>query len=175
MRTLSLLCLVGTLLSCGGLERVILDCDDPEASGWTADRVADEQLFLEATNTWRSAGATCNEVEAPPVEVLTMNEELRCAARAHAVDMATRDYFDHLTPEGVSPGDRAEEAGYEWAALAENISRGRPSAQDTADGLIASTSGHCENIMSSDMTEAGMGAYFDGDDWWWVQVFGSPL
>ncbi len=43
------------------------------------------------------------------------------------------------------------------------------------DGLIDSTSGHCETIMGSDVTEVGMGAHYDGETGWWVQVFGSPL
>lgn len=155
-------------------ERVVLDCEDPEAGGWSAEMAPDEEQILVAANDWRALGALCAGVEAPPVAALTMNPELRCAARSHAVDMAVRGYFDHLSPEGVSPGERAEEAGYSWRALSENISEGRSSAAETVDGLIASTSGHCENLMDEDPVEAGMGAHFDGETWWWVQLFGAP-
>ncbi len=154
--------------------RVVLDCDDPEAGGWSASMAPDEEQMLEEVNARRAAGETCNEVEVAPAPALTMNEALRCAARSHAVDMSFRQYFDHLTPEGVSPLERAEEAGYAGRVVSENISEGRPTAIETVAGLVASTSGHCESLMDPGSVEAGMGAHDDGETWWWVQVFGTP-
>ena len=44
------------------------------------------------------------------------------AAQAHADDMLTRDYFDHLSPEGEDVMDRyAASGGNRWLGVAENI------------------------------------------------------
>lgn len=46
-------------------------------------------------------------------ETMSCHPILAQVARAHAVDMATRDYFDHCNPEGFGPNYRVEQAGYE--------------------------------------------------------------
>ncbi|PLX11536.1 MAG: hypothetical protein C0594_03520 [Marinilabiliales bacterium] len=40
------------------------------------------------------------------------NNKLANAAQKKAEDMATRNYFDHFTPEGLSPCELAEQEGY---------------------------------------------------------------
>src|SRR5699024_3128914 len=40
-------------------------------------------------------------------EDLSVDDRLVEAARAHSDDMVERDYFDHTTPDGVGPGERA--------------------------------------------------------------------
>ena len=46
----------------------------------------------------------------PPLE---RDPVLDAIARAHSQDMADRNYYDHDTPEGLDPSDRADAAGYE--------------------------------------------------------------
>ncbi len=41
---------------------------------------------------------------------LKLDEKLRAAARAHAADMAARNYYDHVSPEGEGPGERMRKA-----------------------------------------------------------------
>lgn len=43
---------------------------------------------------------------------LVWNEQLAKAAEFRAYDMANRDYFDHVTPEGIGPNYYIDKAGY---------------------------------------------------------------
>jgi len=52
--------------------------------------------------------------------LLTYNDMLESIAQGHADDMAKRDYFDHLSPEGKSPHDRAVEQGYPYERIRED-------------------------------------------------------
>ncbi len=152
------------------------DCEDPESSGWSSAAEPDERDMLDEVNARRAAGATCNGVAMPAVGPVTMNEELRCAARRHAVDLGVRDYFAHESPGGVTPAERAEDAGYDWSRISENIAGGRDSAELTVEDLIGSTTGHCENIMDAEVFDVGMGVATTEDSelgTYWVQVFGA--
>ncbi|HYE02508.1 MAG TPA: hypothetical protein VD963_04660, partial [Phycisphaerales bacterium] len=40
-----------------------------------------------------------------PQEPLALNQYLTLAARAHSLDMAQRDFFDHINPDGLDPTD----------------------------------------------------------------------
>lgn len=67
---------------------------------------------------------------------LLPDDRLHAAAKAHAEDMAERDYFSHTTPEpeGWTYQDRIAAAGYHWdqpgGSAAENISSGLGRYQD---------------------------------------------
>jgi len=51
-------------------------------------------------------------------------DDLAAVARAHSQDMATRDFFDHVNPDGASPDHRAVAAGIECVIeLAQNRRR----------------------------------------------------
>jgi uncharacterized protein YkwD len=43
---------------------------------------------------------------------LIYDSKIADVARAHSLDMATRNYFEHDTPEGVTPAQRGTDAGY---------------------------------------------------------------
>ena len=51
---------------------------------------------------------------------LVYNELLAAISQGHTDDMAERDYFDHLTPEGKDPYDRAVEHGYPYERVRED-------------------------------------------------------
>jgi uncharacterized protein YkwD len=72
---------------------------------------------------------------------------LDAAARLHSEDMAARNYFAHVTLEGLTPSDRAAAQGY-TAGVGENIAYGYPSAAAAMMGWMASA-GHCRNILGS--------------------------
>jgi uncharacterized protein YkwD len=57
---------------------------------------------------------------------LKSNAALRRSARRHSADMARRNYFQHITPEGVGPRTRAARSGYRRhaASVGENIAWG---------------------------------------------------
>ncbi|MFI6582101.1 CAP domain-containing protein [Embleya sp. NPDC050493] len=96
--------------------------------------------------------------------------KLVALARAHSADMADRDYFDHNTPEGLTPWDRAEKAGVSYLG-AENIARG----QKTADAVMRAwmnSPGHRRNILDCGLTKLGVGIREGANGPWWTQEFG---
>ncbi|MCB9524231.1 MAG: CAP domain-containing protein [Myxococcales bacterium] len=138
--------------------------------------------MLVATNAARAAGATCGPYEGeparqyPPAPALTMNHTLRLAARLHSQDMATRGYFDHVTPDGRDPFDRMHDIGFMGAQpWGENLAAGSPTAQAAVDGLMNSP-GHCRNIMNAEYRVVGLGyAYGEANMYGhlWTQKFAA--
>jgi uncharacterized protein YkwD len=88
--------------------------------------------------------------------------------------MADREFFDHQNPDGESPWDRFEEAGYtNYRAAGENIAAGNAQAASTMQQWMNSD-GHCANIMNPDFSEIGVG-YYPGGSYGhlWTQAFGD--
>jgi hypothetical protein len=81
-----------------------------------------------------------------PQEPLALNQYLTAAARAHSLDMATRNFFDHVNPDGQSPTDRAHAAGYGGTA-GENIAGGY-STLDAVHQAWMESVGHRKNVLS---------------------------
>jgi uncharacterized protein YkwD len=103
-----------------------------------------------------------------------MHPALRCAARKHSADMAARDFFDHVNPDGEKFTDRMTKAGYgSYSTAGENIAAGSPDAQGTMSQWMGSD-GHCANIMNPDYKDIGVG-YSTGGQYGhlWTQVFGA--
>ena len=130
-----------------------------------------EEEVLDLVNRRRAAGADCGETGTfDPAGPLTMSPALRCAARNHSMDMGTRDYFAHDTPEGLGPGDRIDQAGYTGSMWAENIAWGYATPEAVVSGWMSSP-GHCANIMHPELTETGIG-FYEGN--LWTETFGRP-
>lgn len=147
---------------------------DPVAD-WDESHIELEEQVLEIVNEHRAAGADCgSEGSFGPTQPLTMNPNLRCAARVHSLDMVENDYFAHNSPDGSSPGERIEAAEYSFSTWGENIAGGSADAAGTMDQWMGSP-GHCKNIMSPNFTEIGVG-YAPGGQYGhtWTQVFGAP-
>lgn len=145
-------------------------------ANWDMGHSAFEQEVLVLVNEARAQGANCGGEMFGSTGPLQMEARLRCAARVHSVDMATRGFFDHTNPDGESPFDRMEKAGYGFAFAGENIAAGQMTPADVVVGWLESP-GHCRNIMSPDFRELGVGyALFPQDQYrhYWTQVFGTP-
>ena len=126
-----------------------------------------DKLMLAKINEMRAAGCTCGDTEMPGVDALSINEALNDAAQVHAQDMAAKNYFDHMSPEGVSPHGRVTAAGYTGYHLFENIGKG-----DSADDIIKawqSSESHCKAIMDERNQEIGLSKYHR----YWVAEFGQ--
>jgi uncharacterized protein YkwD len=52
---------------------------------------------------------------------LAADSQLEAVALGHSLDMASRGYFSHFTPEGASPYDRLHHAGIRYLVAGENI------------------------------------------------------
>ncbi len=151
------------------------------AEGWSEEWVSFEDQVIELVNEYRAQGADCRSGgQFPPALPLGGDEELRCAARRHSLDMQARDYFDHLSPEGETPGDRVGRTDYEPRALGENIAAGQMNPDQVVAGWMRSDP-HCANIMNSLFEELGVGYSHDPDvptqphRRMWTQVFGTPF
>jgi uncharacterized protein YkwD len=97
----------------------------------------------------------------PPLE---LDRRLAAAAESHSRAMAERGFFAHCDLDtGSKVGARAEDAGYSWRAVAENLSVGRDTAEEVVSGWMQS-SGHRKNLLSTRYREAGAGYVFDPAD-----------
>ncbi|WP_245699961.1 CAP domain-containing protein [Geodermatophilus siccatus] len=101
---------------------------------------------------------------------LTADPALAAVARAHSADMRDRDYFSHTSPEGLSPFDRAEQAGVDHSR-AENIAFGQADATAVMEAWLESP-GHRANILDCELTKLGVGVAEGPGGPWWTQLFG---
>ena len=107
-------------------------------------------------------------------KALTVDSRLVTAARGHSQDMATRNYFDHNTPEGVTPWTRITNAGYHFSSAAENIASGQATPASVMNAWMNSA-GHRANILNCNLRNIGVGlAYNAKHTPYWTQDFGTP-
>lgn len=114
-------------------------------------------------------------------------------ARGHSWDMVTRNFFEHVNPDGKNPRDRGDAAGYPcirdmgsytYEGIAENLFEGyRYSSYTTTNGVITSQNwsstdeiaertvngwmnspGHRANILTEHFILEGIGVAFSPDD-----------
>src|SRR3712207_1738656 len=88
--------------------RRVLPATAIEATDYCPD--AEERAFLTRLNAFRQAHG---------LGPLRLSRTLGSASRHHSADMAARGYFDHVTPEGAGPGERAVAHGYPNGSVAE--------------------------------------------------------
>lgn len=155
-----------------------------QSSGTTASTGATqlEQLSLERINRARlrpaaeaqAAGIALDEgipgqINATPKQAVALNAALIKSARGHSDDMIARDYFEHETPEGVTPFTRMTQAGYLFVTAGENLAwRGSSGNIDVAqtveqehvdlfvDAGIADR-GHRVTMLNGTFREVGIG------------------
>lgn len=130
---------------------------------------------LDLVNEARSKPRRCGSRAFPRVPPLRLSPLLSRAALVHAKDMSAHKLFEHRGSDGSKPADRVLRAGYDWAAVAENIAVGAATAEVVVQGWLDSP-GHCVNIMGAQYQEMGI-AYFTDfarkGDIYWAQTFGT--
>ncbi len=135
-----------------------------------------EDEVLALVNQARARGATCDGAAMPAVPALTMNAQLRAAARGHSADMAAQDYFSHVGLDGRTFGQRIEASGFSGGfPRAENIAAGRGTAAGVMEQWMSS-GGHCRNIMGAGFRTLGVGYATDAGSTYrhyWTQTFGG--
>ena len=89
------------------------------------------------------------------LDPLRRDTRLARAARAHSADMVARGYFDHTTPEGRDPSDRARAAGYP-GGVAENLAANSTGSAFSLFEGWRNSSGHNANMLGPHRT-AGFG------------------
>ena len=140
------------------------------------DWQAEGQKLLERINNARGTARQCGSQSLAAAAPLSWNATLGSTAEAHSRAMANGNFFDHQDPDGRTPGDRAELAGYSGQRVGENIAAGLDSASKVVDGWLASP-GHCANLMNPQFSE--LGAAYANDPRsdagiYWTALFGAP-
>lgn len=102
---------------------------------------------------------------------LACHAGLERVARGHSEDMASRDYFDHVSPEGETPWDRMDRGGIDgYFSAGENIAWGYEDAAAVHAGWMGSD-GHRANILNGSFTHVGIGIASQGGALVWTQLF----
>jgi uncharacterized protein YkwD len=98
------------------------------------------------------------------------DDRLRAAARAHSVDMATKNFVSHTGSDGSSPLDRMSRAGYSQG-LSENVARGQQRPEDVMRSWTRDRQDRA-NIVNCAATAIGVGLAYRGRTPYWTQNFG---
>lgn len=100
-------------------------------------------------------GLVNQERQARGLAPLTLSPALSEVARRYAGQMIKGDFFAHQDPQGKGMVERVQAAGLGYQRLAENLSYA-PDLATSHHGLMESP-GHRRNLLSPDVTEAGIG------------------
>ena len=93
---------------------------------------------------------------------LSEDGALACAARLHALDMATEDFVGHEGSDGSSPDERVARTGLEPTVLHEAILAGPPSPRAAVD-LLAADPAQCTALADPRFDRIGAGYTADPD------------
>lgn len=149
---------------------------DP-ARGWNRDWADLEAEVALRIDRARARGADCDEAGKLPVApALSRNGALTCAARVHALSMASRGFTGHVDPDGVDPQMRVSAAGYE-GTIVEHWAAGPDDAQALVDDLWLRSASHCADLVTRDFVDVGVAHVGDVEaehDHYWVVVLGAP-
>lgn len=150
----------------GGGEPAILKSDVPAGASMTALEHAFALQVFELVNLERARAGL------PPLE---WSPEAADVAYDHCVDMRLRGYYDHVTPEGLTPCDRLTARGLSMVICAgENIALGNTTPADVMAAWMGSPA-HRAVILKPLFTHVGVGVHAGADGPWWTQDFYTPL
>ena len=102
---------------------------------------------------------------------LKHDNTLSLLALMHCEDMMSRNFFDHVNPDGEDPFYRMKEFGINYWAAGENIAAGQTSPEEAVKAWMNSKD-HRENILNPKFKSMGI-AVLDGGQYgnYWVQEF----
>ena len=100
------------------------------------------------------------------------NSVLDLAAYAKAQDMVSKNYFAHVSPEGVNPWHWFKALGYNYSYAGENLAEGFSDPKDLESSWMASPT-HRANILSPFYSEVGLAVVSQNNTNVVVEFFGS--
>jgi hypothetical protein len=107
---------------------------------------------------------------------LKPNDLLSAAAQAKANDMASKGYFAHTSPEGITPWYWFKQVGYKYVYAGENLAINFDESLDVENAWMNSPT-HRANILNNHYTDIGVamaqGIYQGRVATFVVQEFGS--
>lgn len=138
-----------------------------------AREAARSHLTIEGTVTETNRQRANNGL--PP---LASNADLAAAAAAKVDDMFAYQYFAHESPTGKNAGDLAQDAGYAYILVGENLALGNFENDAVLVQAWMDSPGHRANILHERFEEIGVSVkrgVFEGKTTWLaVQEFGTP-
>ena len=117
------------------------------------------QDILRLTNQYRA------EVGVP---ALTLDSKLSSAAQKRATELVSTP--SHTRPDGTDCFTVLTEYGINYWACGENIAYGQQNGVSAATWWRNSP-GHYGNMTAQKFAKIGIGAYYSGGRWYWVQLF----
>ncbi len=147
------------------------------ARGWNADWIEAETEALARIDAARVRGLPCGRLGRPgPAPQLRLDGRLTCAARRHALSMATTGFEGHVDPnDETDPQARADAAEY-GADVVQHWAGGPRDARALVDVLWLPSEGHCADLLSREVVDVGIGHVGDIDGergTYWVVVLGA--
>lgn len=137
------------------------------SSDWLVSTIL-PAVIVDLTNEERSDGA---------LGTLRRSSVLDQAAAMKARDMATKEYFAHNSPEGITPWYWFGQANYNFVHAGENLAIHFTDSGDVVEAWMDSPT-HRANIMNGNYTEIGVGTaegeYEGFKTVYVVQLFGTP-
>ncbi|MEZ4299798.1 MAG: CAP domain-containing protein [Polyangiaceae bacterium] len=160
-------------------DELVYSCSNVSNTKWPAGWKDLETALIKEVNKKRAEGVTCkNGGWKKPVDALTLNTKLRCAARSHAKDLAVSGSpASHTGSDGTNEVDRAKQAGYVpyQDYVNENASGGQTVVANLVTNYINSSSTHCKTMMDPIVKNIGVGYYkTTGGTIRWVMDVGKP-
>lgn len=111
------------------------------------------------------------------IPTLQISALLQAAAQAKANDMASKGYFAHTSPQGLTPWYWFENVGYNFEYAGENLAVNFTDSKDVTAAWMNSPE-HRANILSGDFTQIGIataeGVYEGKTVTFVVEEFGTP-
>ena len=147
----------------------------PLVTSGLGDWQTEGRKLLDLINTARAEPRQCGTQAFTATAPLSWNDTLAGAANSHTRNMANGNFFDHLDPDGRTPGDRAELAGYIAKNIGENIAAGLDTPRKVVDGWLASP-GHCATLMNPQFRDLGAAYAMDPKSdagIYWTGLFGT--
>lgn len=139
----------------------------PTATLIPPDDIGNEQSILQQINGHR------HDAGLPPLNLVS---ELTQAARRHSQDMAENGFTSHTGSDGSDPGQRIEEAGYDWTAWGEIIGWGFGGDPESVVNGWMNSPLHRSIILSASYEDLGVGYARDPTSEWghyWTVDFGK--
>jgi uncharacterized protein YkwD len=109
---------------------------------------------------------------------VTLSQPLGAAATLKSRDMASQNYFAHVSPGGLDPRDILDQVGYPAnTSYGENLASGNSGASATFEQWLNSPS-HRSTMLGGQFTAVGIGVAYDPDSrygWYWTTMFGGVV
>jgi uncharacterized protein YkwD len=138
------------------LEQLAADLERALGKGSVAVTAAPPATVPASSTFAESVVAAMNrERAARGLVPLQLEPILSLAAEDRVEDMLAKRYFEHVSPDGVSPFSWVQARGYRYRLIGENLALGYRGSESVVTGWMNSR-GHRENILKSGFNEVGI-------------------